>query len=100
MPLSSKHVQDVCLFYNANYKTCRYLRDEKIPGIGMLGMGQVFHCVKKRPKDKSKIDSRVNDFIKECRKKGQDPNMHNVPLGNNCEGYPIFKHIEQGYDKI
>ena len=41
----------------------------------------------------------TDDFIRETRKKGKDPRKENIPLGDNCEGYPILKYIEQGYDK-
>ena len=79
------------MFYQGDHRMCRYLRDD----------GQRYnthYCIKLRSNDKKKIDSRVHDFVRECRKKGEDPNKHNVPLGNNCAGYPVLKHIQQGYD--
>ena len=92
MPLSQKQLEDVCLLYQGDHRMCRYLRDD----------GQkynTYYCIKLRPKEGKKIDLRVNEFIRECRKKGEDPNVHNVPLGNNCSGYPVLKHIQQGYDQ-
>lgn len=69
---------------------CRYLaHDDNDPNI--------WYCQKKNKK--SEIDDEINEFIKEQKSKGVDPYSVNVPLGNNCEGYPILKHIVQGYDQ-
>jgi len=91
MPLSKKHLQDVCLLYDGTYKKCRYLAQDDADW-------SKWYCVKKSSK-KQGIDIEVDDFIADARKKGKDPRKENIPLGDNCEGYPILKYIEQGYDK-
>jgi hypothetical protein len=91
MPLSLKQLQDVCLLYKGGHKRCRYLaRDDGDTGK--------WYCLKKTAK-KSEIDDEANEFVKDQKKKGLDPSKQGYPLGNNCDGYPILKHIEQGFDK-
>jgi len=86
--LSLKQIQNVCLAFNGNSKRCRYLaRDEIDP--------TKWYCLKKSSK-KTEIDDSVTDLIKDYKKKGNDPKKAGIPLGDNCDGYPILKHIEQG----
>jgi hypothetical protein len=96
--LSIKQIQDVCgagsgTMGNSPSKVCRYLHDET--GVG----GTKFLCLKLRKTDKANIDRRANDFIHECKRKNIDPTQEGVPLGDNCQGYPVLRTIEQGYDK-
>lgn len=89
--LSRNHLKDVCLFDSNNHKKCRYLaEDENDPGK--------YYCLKKSSKAKD-IDIEVQDFLIEMQLKGKDPKKQNVPIGNNCSGYIILRHKEQGYDK-
>jgi len=89
--LSKKQLKDVCMLYSSGFKQCRYLRIDSFDSQ--------CYCLKLKVSDKKKIDVKVNDFLRECRKKGVDPYAQNVPMGDNCNGYPILKIIEQGYDK-
>ena len=89
--LSKKQVQDICLFQQGNYKTCRYCAvDELDPSK--------FYCLKQSSK-KAITDAEVKEFLKKMKKSNQDPTNQGLPLGDNCQGYPILKYIEQGYDK-
>jgi hypothetical protein len=92
MPLSQKQLEDVCLLYGGNYKTCRYLR----PDDSNYGH---YQCCKLRPKEKTKIDLKIKEWFRSCKKKGLDPTTQGAPLGDNCAGYPILQIIEVGYDK-
>lgn len=89
--LSLKQLQDVCLVHSGDHRRCRYLAQDDHDW-------QKWYCLKKSPK-KAEIDVDVDEFIQETRKKGQDPRKANIPIGDNCQGYPILKYIEQGYDK-
>lgn len=90
--LSQKQLKDVCLLHDDSFKKCRYLsQDEQSPNK--------YYCMKKSALA-STIDLEVDSFIKECKKRNVNPKQEKVPLGNNCLGYPIMRHIEQGYDKV
>lgn len=91
MPLSKKHLQDICLLYTNDSGKCRYLAQDDMDWTK-------HYCVKLTQK-KDKIDEQTNDFISATKKQGKDPYKQNAPLGDNCDGYPIFKFIEVGYDK-
>lgn len=89
--LSKNQLKDVCLVDSDIHTKCRYLaEDENDPGK--------FHCLKKSSKAKD-IDTEVQDFLTEMHLKGKDPKRQHVPMGNNCSGYVILRHKEQGYDK-
>jgi hypothetical protein len=91
MPLSLKQLQDVCLLYSGNYKRCRYLAQDDTDSTK-------WYCLKKSSK-RSDIDDETYEFLKELKKKGLDASKQGIPLGDNCDGFPILKHIDQGYDK-
>lgn len=89
--LSLPQVQDVCLYFTKDSNTCRYLsKDEQ--------MGSKFYCLKHRPLEKAKIDSKLSTFTAECAKKKIDPHDMNESMGDNCAGYTYLKHKLQGYD--
>jgi len=44
------------------------------------------------------IDSEITNYLVECQKRNRDPLKENLPLGDNCSGYPMLRHLEQGYD--
>ena len=78
--LSLKHLVDVCLLGSSNkIKTCRYLRNDELDE-------NKWYCQKLQPNSKYKIDKQVDNSGSE------------IPCGNNCPGYPLLKHITQGYD--
>jgi len=91
MALSLKQLQDVCLFNSGNYKRCRYLAQDDLDPTK-------WYCVKKSSK-KEEIDDEASIFLAELKKKNMDPRKQGVPLGDNCSGYPILKHVIQGYDQ-
>lgn len=90
--LSLKQLEDVCLAHEPGSGKCRYLRQDDI-------QYDKYFCLKMKAGDKAKIDTKVAEFLAECRTTGQDPAAAGVPLGDNCSGYPLLKYIEQGYDK-
>jgi hypothetical protein len=81
MTLSRKHVEDICLL-NQGSACCRYLASDDT-------VSYKFHCLKHKSELKKKIDDVVNKVALSKDK---------VPVGNNCQGYPVLKNIEQGYD--
>ena len=88
MSLSNKHVVDVCLCYFAK-EQCRYLDS---------GDDGKYYCLKQSPSDKKTVDRKLKETLEEYIKDGGDINDLELPIGNNCKGYPILKHVEQGYD--
>lgn len=88
--LSLKQLQDVCLIHSNNQ--CRYLAMDN-------NDWQKWYCLKQQKSTKKKIDKKVSQFIQDAKKSGLDPFSSGVALGDNCSGYPVLKHIEQGYDK-
>ena len=89
--LSKKQLKDVCLYDDATHRKCRFL------AIDENGSNKYF-CLKLSSQAKD-INQEVDEYIKHCRKKGKDPYAENLPLGNNCKGYPVLRDLEQGYDK-
>lgn len=89
--LSKNHLKDVCLLETNDHRRCRYLAEDETE------RGK-YYCLKKSSKAKE-IDAEVQDFMLEMSLKGKDPSGQNVPIGNNCPGYVILRHKEQGYDK-
>jgi hypothetical protein len=89
--LSAKQLRDVCLVSDGTYKKCRYLAQDENDWTK-------FHCVKKTSRSQL-IDVELDDFIRDSQKKGKDPRKENIPMGDNCQGYPLLRHVEQGYDK-
>ena len=86
--LSKKQLEVVCMLGCGDSRECRYLRDETDPGV--------YNCYKLRPNEKKKIDLKVEEYIRDCKKKGTDPHEAGVPLGDNCSGHLILKHITTG----
>ena len=88
--LSLKQLKDVCLVNDGTYKKCRYLVQDDNDYTK-------YNCIKKTAKAKE-LDDELDDFLRESRKKGKDPLKDNIPLGDNCAGYPLLRHLPQGYD--
>ncbi len=87
--LSPKQLKDVCLL-GGNHLQCRYLAQDDDQSK--------WFCLKKSSR-KQEIDEEIVEHLKELNKKGIDPIKQGIPLGDNCSGYPILKHKEQGFDK-
>ena len=88
--LSLRQLDDVCLMKSRNHERCRYLSQDE-------NDSSMFYCLKLSSK-RDEIDDEVEDFIIESRKLGRDPTKDNLPLGDNCSGYKLFRNILQGYD--
>lgn len=89
--LSKKHLADICLA-GQGCEVCRYLFQDEFDWTK-------YNCIKLRPIEKAKIDAKIEDYLKECKRKGVDPQKQLTPIGDNCSGYPVLKTLEQGYDK-
>lgn len=87
--LSKKQLEVVCMLGCGDSRECRYLRDEP-------QSYDMYNCYKMRPNEKKKIDLKVEEYLRDCKKKGTDPYAQGVPLGDNCPGQPILKHITTG----
>ena len=90
MALSLKQLQDVCLLYDQEGQ-CRYLRQD-------VQTYDKWYCVKQKKIEKAKVDNKVDEMMLDCAQKGIDPSDTGVPFNDNCDGYPILKYVEQGYD--
>lgn len=91
MPLSLKQLHDVCLIYNGGSRQCKYVAQDD-------NDSSVWFCLKQSSK-KSEIDDEITDHLKELKQKGIDPVKQRIPLGDNCNGYPILRYLKQGYDQ-
>ncbi len=89
MPLSKKQLSDVCLS-NGGVNKCRYLS-------AVAGTWGQYECLKLSGQKKV-IDGEVLDTLAKLKAHGQDPTKQKAPLGDNCQGYPLLRHITQGYD--
>jgi hypothetical protein len=89
--LSQKQLQDICLMFVGDHRQCRYLKEDPL--------AWQWYCTKHKKSVKDQTDASVNQFLQDCKMQGIDPQKQGVALGDNCSGYPIFKNIEQGYDK-
>jgi len=92
MPLTDKHLKDVCLLHQG-HKQCRYLDNVD----GGSGWSSNYVCKKKTP-NKKIIDEEVEIFLYDIMDSGLDAKSQGVPLGDNCDGYQNFKAKSQGYD--
>lgn len=97
--LSLKQLNDVCMSNvgwtpgNLASQQCRYLDQ------GSNWWNPKCYCLKKKVSAKKKIDKEIKNHIAKCKIAGVNPRDTNTPMGDNCQGYPLLKHIEQGYDK-
>lgn len=86
MTISNRHLGEVCLLHHPDAtRTCRYLVNDELDD-------SKWYCQKLRGEVKRKIDDSLSDMSKKVRTR------MGVPSGDNCEGYPLLKHIEQGFD--
>lgn len=90
MPLSQKHLNEVCMI-NCGSKTCRYLYNDELDSNS-------WHCNKLRPIEKSKIDKKINEHSRNKESKKKLGITKTIPEGDNCPGFLVLKSIKQGYD--
>lgn len=91
MPLSKKHAEDICLWNEQNYRTCRYCAQDELDPNKL-------YCLKKST-EKAVADAEVADYLKRLKANNQDPQKQGHPIGDNCQGYPVMHYIMQGYDQ-
>lgn len=87
--LTPKHVKDVCTGLGGSHR-CRFLSQDENDYTK-------WYCMKKTGKA-AIIEAEYKQYIEDCSKRGTDPASANFPLADNCEGYPLLRHIKQGYD--
>lgn len=87
MPLTKLHVINVCKQGQGSAE-CRYLEED-----GVLFPG-TYQCLKSSPHKKI-IDEEVEHYQKRHRQRKND----DVPMGDNCKGYPVLRHKSVGYDQ-
>lgn len=80
MALTRAQLQDVCGLYS-NDDTCIYLKHDRTEGC--------YVCLKKHKKSKETVDKIIAKGLKDGTIKD---------FNDNCPGYPLLKHIQQGYD--
>lgn len=86
MTLTNRHIVEVCLLHHSDVtKTCRYLAVDELDNSKC-------YCQKLRAAAKAKIDEAVAGISKRSRAR------LGVPSGDNCDGYPLLKHVQQGFD--
>jgi hypothetical protein len=84
--LSLKQVKNICLVDDTEGKKCRYIT-EKDDGV--------FICLKLSVENKKIIDRQVDCYFKSSY---NSKLRNHPPLGDNCAGYNVSLHNEQGYD--
>ena len=88
MTLSARHLKDICLLDSTDKnKTCRYLRNDELDE-------NKWYCQKLQQHIKSKIDKNIMAM----KRRVSGSLSINMPSGDNCSGYPLLKHVVQGYD--
>lgn len=88
--LSLKQIEDVCLGNDTTHRRCRYFSQDDTDR-------NKFYCLRLSAKA-FEIDEEVNLYLAECQKRNKNPLDEKFPLGDNCQGYPLLRHLEQGYD--
>lgn len=83
MPLSKLHIVNVCQL--GTNQECRYLEEDTLED-------GVFNCLKLSSQKKT-VD-KITETNKKDRKYGGD-----TKTGDNCKGYPVFRHKICGYDQ-
>lgn len=88
MPLTLNQLEYVCLIDDKNGNKCRYLAYDQD------GYSDDWICLKKTSK-KIKIDKEIESFMEQ--NKNYLITMQDLPpLGDNCKGFPVMKHLKQG----
>jgi|694.fasta_scaffold00185_114 hypothetical protein len=89
--LSLKQINDVCLSNDLTYRKCRYLCQDESDR-------SKFYCLKLSVKGQ-KIDREIDIYVDNLKAKGKSIIQDNLPLGDNCSGYPMLRYLQQGYDQ-
>ena len=89
--LSQKHLHDICLLYSGGHKQCRYAEEDP--------QTWRYFCIKLQKDKKAARDKSIDEYLADCKSNGIDPKKGGACMGDNCKGYPVFKHLEQGYDQ-
>lgn len=86
MALTKRHLAEVCLLHHPDpTKTCRYLVNDELEP-------DKWYCQKLRDEAKKQIDEHMSATNRKSRLRS------GIPSGDNCEGYPLLKHMQQGFD--
>ena len=86
MTLTNRHLGEVCLLHHPDStKTCRYLVNDELDP-------RKWYCQKLRPDAKKAIDITIESVTRKSRVR------LGLASGDNCGGYPLLKHVEQGFD--
>ena len=85
MPLSDLQVLHVCKMNASSSQTCRYLSED------IIVQGS-FQCLKLTGQ-KLVIDEAVADYV------STSVSQDDVPIGDNCPGYPVLRHAIVGFDR-
>jgi hypothetical protein len=86
MTLTNKHLVEVCLLHHPDpTKTCRYLFSDELDDTK-------WYCHKLRKEQSRRIDESIADIGRRARVK------MGIPCGDNCAGYPLLRHLPQGFD--
>ena len=88
--LSNNQLHNVCLIGENSYRRCRFLSQDETDYTK-------WYCLKKTGKA-TQINDEIDQYVQDCLIKGKDPKADNFPLSDNCTGYPLLRHIKQGYD--
>jgi len=87
MPLTRLHVINVCKL-GKKHQECRYLEEDDALQPG------TYQCLKLSPHRKI-IYEEVESYQRRHRQKKSD----DVPIADNCKGYPVLRHKNVGYDQ-
>jgi hypothetical protein len=86
MTLTNRHLAEVCLLHHSDpVCTCRYLANDELDETK-------WYCQKLRKEESRKI----NESLAEISNKSKV--RMGIPSGDNCPGYPVLKHLPQGFD--
>lgn len=89
MALSQNQLKHVCMI-NGGYRQCRYLAQDEQDY-------SKWYCLKKTGQAKQ-IDEDLDDTLESLKQRKMNYKTQGLPVGDNCNGYPLLKIIDQGYD--
>lgn len=89
MALTDGQLKKICLL-GQGADQCRYLAFDDDAGCHI--------CYKQVEAKRRAIDKHCQKFIADAARMGMRPEQMGRPLANNCQGYPPFRTVPQGYD--
>lgn len=89
--LTKNQLKDVCL-KDCGHLQCRYLDEPDSHN------NYNYQCLKLIKSKKDLIDISVKNFINQCKANNKDEKDEDMPIGDNCSGYPFLIKMSQGYD--